>query len=494
MKNIKSIEEFLFESKATAKKRFLDRGLIDQANFDWFLEVDITPTKKFIEKMCEFFVDGEDIADIVNTFEKVISLSNRQILNFDISLIKSLSELQNLISEKEGYQSRSEKNLSAQQGAEVVYSDDRFLVLYITTEEASKKYGKETTWCISAEKDNQWDEYYTKRESRFYFIIDKTPSNPNWKKLAVQFEKTGRIFVYNSLDNKSNYSDYVYDVITFNYVIDNIGVPVNIFNKEDHQQDVKRYINDGKYIKTTYEDDTYKVVYLSDIIPLEYCSYGTMFRNKWNDLPFYIIENKILPITDEFHKLAIIDKTTSYDIYTAKGKRNIINIYNILNDYKIPHTAFNLDLDWINSSDLFRNVYGIKGEYTINEDGEIDVDGSVFITRSGITEIPVKFGKVTGDFWCERNNLTTLKNAPNWVGRDFDASENMLTDLEGSPEFVGRGFYCSYNPLESLKGAPKKVDWFICKGGLEKLPPLKMKITKKLVNSLIEVVKGVDLK
>jgi hypothetical protein len=69
----------------------------------------------------------------------------------------------------------------------------------------------------------------------------------------------------------------------------------------------------------------------------------------------------------------------------------------------------------------------------------------------------VKFGKVSGYFDCERNQLTSLEGAPQEVGGDFDCSNNQLTSLEGAPQEVGRNFYCSYNQLTSLEGAPQEV-------------------------------------
>jgi len=77
--------------------------------------------------------------------------------------------------------------------------------------------------------------------------------------------------------------------------------------------------------------------------------------------------------------------------------------------------------------------YDIKN-YTINEDGSIDVDGSVYLFQRGLTELPVQFRIVTGDFHCAFNKLTTL---------------------QGAPQTVGEGFYCNGNPLTSMSGAPQ---------------------------------------
>jgi hypothetical protein len=55
------------------------------------------------------------------------------------------------------------------------------------------------------------------------------------------------------------------------------------------------------------------------------------------------------------------------------------------------------------------------GEWTLNENGEVDVDGTVDMRNMNLTEIPVKFGEVKGEFSCSYNNLTTLKNCPTSV-------------------------------------------------------------------------------
>jgi hypothetical protein len=113
-----------------------------------------------------------------------------------------------------------------------------------------------------------------------------------------------------------------------------------------------------------------------------------------------------------------------------------------------------------NDSDLekqldkyIRNNGRIKS-YTINEDGTIDIDGTVSIVLQNITKIPIKFGKVTGDFYVCQNKLKSLEGSPYYVGGDFDCYSNKLTSLKGSPKEVGGSFYSSNNKLTSLEGMP----------------------------------------
>jgi hypothetical protein len=100
--------------------------------------------------------------------------------------------------------------------------------------------------------------------------------------------------------------------------------------------------------------------------------------------------------------------------------------------------------------------FGIRN-YTINEDSTIDVDGDVDLYRKGLTKIPLKFGKVSGNFSCGYNQLESLSGAPLSVGGDFSCGDNQLKSLEGSPLSVGGRFYCHSNQLISLEGISGRI-------------------------------------
>jgi hypothetical protein len=85
--------------------------------------------------------------------------------------------------------------------------------------------------------------------------------------------------------------------------------------------------------------------------------------------------------------------------------------------------------------------------YTINDDGIINVNGRVDLHNKGLTELPLRFNKVNGSFDCSDNKLTTLKGSPRWVGGSFYCNYNQLTSLEFSPDYVGSNFWCRFNKL-----------------------------------------------
>ena len=98
--------------------------------------------------------------------------------------------------------------------------------------------------------------------------------------------------------------------------------------------------------------------------------------------------------------------------------------------------------------------YGITN-YTINN-GLVDVDASVDLSYMRLTKLPLQFGKVTGNFNCSNNKLTsTLEGAPKTVEGNFNCHSNKLTSLEGAPQSVGGDFYCDNNPL------PKEIYTYV---------------------------------
>jgi len=212
MRHIIPLEDFLFESKRTAKENYLDRGLISENNFNLFLEVDTTPTKKFIDSMCQYFVNGSHKEDIISAFTQAIPLFTKGIIKVDIKSIKTLDELLTIVDEKSSHKTRSSIRDEAKEGATVVYEDGRYKILRIDTREASLIYGKGTKWCISANNDvgghQAFDTYYAEGCNNIYFIISKNNNmdDPLYK-VAVVVSPHGVLSAWDSKDKEIGFSE-----------------------------------------------------------------------------------------------------------------------------------------------------------------------------------------------------------------------------------------------------------------------------------------------
>jgi hypothetical protein len=107
---------------------------------------------------------------------------------------------------------------------------------------------------------------------------------------------------------------------------------------------------------------------------------------------------------------------------------------------------------------LLKEYFEIEGTPTINLDGTVNIEGHCILKQDKkVNQLPVKFGKVSGDFYCNGNRLTSLVGAPQSVGGYFSCSRNRLTSLIGAPQSVGGDFYCDDNQFTSLEGAPQSV-------------------------------------
>lgn len=108
--------------------------------------------------------------------------------------------------------------------------------------------------------------------------------------------------------------------------------------------------------------------------------------------------------------------------------------------------------------------------YTINDDGSIDVDDDVDLCHQVLNKLPLKFRNVSGhfdcsynfltslegcpqsvgDFYCENNGLTSLYGCPQIILGDFDCQDNEIIDFKGFPEFYEGEFYFSGNPVQEI--------------------------------------------
>jgi hypothetical protein len=95
--------------------------------------------------------------------------------------------------------------------------------------------------------------------------------------------------------------------------------------------------------------------------------------------------------------------------------------------------------------------------WTKNHDGSYDVKGNVNLSNQGLTKLPWKFNKVTGNFYCGYNKLTSLDGAPQTVGGGFYCSFNELTSLDGAPQTVGGDFWCNNNKVKFSEDDVRKI-------------------------------------
>ena len=109
--------------------------------------------------------------------------------NKDINSYKGLEELELAVQSIKD--KKKEKSLKKQR--DIIYKDDRYLVVSPKTHEASCTYGAGTKWCVTQRDSDRYWRQYSKRAT-FFFIIDKTKdeSDPLYKVASCVFGDTTR--------------------------------------------------------------------------------------------------------------------------------------------------------------------------------------------------------------------------------------------------------------------------------------------------------------
>jgi hypothetical protein len=100
-------------------------------------------------------------------------------------------------------------------------------------------------------------------------------------------------------------------------------------------------------------------------------------------------------------------------------------------------------MNWLHSMDIYDydicdGVVHVVGDVDLNGRGLGSIplrfgclSGNFFCTSRGIGCIPFQFGYVSGNFLCTGNNLESLAGCPSEVGGDFDCRSNWFV---GKPD------------------------------------------------------------
>tara|TARA_Y100000034_G_scaffold130941_1_gene190595 strand:+ start:514 stop:2160 length:1647 start_codon:yes stop_codon:yes gene_type:complete len=148
---------------------------------------------KYLEKPS---YDGDPVYDtnvpflvkifyLVNRFHKLLPYMKNKDLYFYKSHMNLVDALKNA---EKAYAAKKEKRMlkdAAKKGGRIIWEFGNIAVIRPLTTEASCLFGKQTKWCISASKTNNYFQEYTDRGQSFYFLFLPGATTPKWKKIAL---------------------------------------------------------------------------------------------------------------------------------------------------------------------------------------------------------------------------------------------------------------------------------------------------------------------
>ena len=186
----------------------------------------------------------EHFVGLIKDFDKYQS----QLPKKDINQYVSLNELEKVILYIRG----KNKDKEEEKKVEKIYEDNKFVVVKPKTEQASCKYGSNTTWCVTSRGTGHFDAY-TSGGQELYFIINKVNStDKNYSKVAVHFNQVGEPTFWDSQDKIM--SDREVNILKYAYpeIIDAIGTDFKEISKSNKYR-ILNPIFDNKGITTRTE-------------------------------------------------------------------------------------------------------------------------------------------------------------------------------------------------------------------------------------------------
>ena len=203
MKHLKLFEDWnLMESLASAREKYLITNQISDEEFNLIKDLDPSKNFKYVEKMIDVYLkDSPDIQELGKVFKDFDEMSKKnQIKNADITSYRSFSEILDTTQKTFSEYEENQKLKSKANKIDVVYEDDKVLVLIPRTHEAVCKYGSGTKWCITEEDPKHYLRYKQNLITHYFVIMKGLPmSNPNYK-MAVSVTEDGGFECNDALD------------------------------------------------------------------------------------------------------------------------------------------------------------------------------------------------------------------------------------------------------------------------------------------------------
>jgi len=115
--------------------------------------------------------------------------------------IKHYQTIEQLKSEIEQHENKNRREVREIDGADIVFENDRYVVVYPKTHEASCFYGSGTKWCTAAMEGQSHFRRYNTGKKLFYVIDKKRKTQDEYYKVAVIHEFNGNIDFYDAKDD-----------------------------------------------------------------------------------------------------------------------------------------------------------------------------------------------------------------------------------------------------------------------------------------------------
>jgi hypothetical protein len=231
-KLLRSNRSAILENTKQAKQ-YVQQGKLTPEELKTFIELDPSPTRKYVGWMAKQFINGEADVDGLSSYVKQFDTlaGKNKTQTQDIYQLKSFKDLKSEVDDiNASGGDKSTKDLESD--FDVVIDNSDLYIASPHTHEASRKLGlsqfafrdcgdgnKDSSWCTTYKAPNHFNDYYYKNNVTFYYI--KVKSNDliqklkeafpsRWKNLvvvALAILENGKIDGYDGLDKRIKVGD-----------------------------------------------------------------------------------------------------------------------------------------------------------------------------------------------------------------------------------------------------------------------------------------------
>lgn len=142
----------------------------------------------------DFNINLQRVKELLKTF-------NDQSKNFEVKDIYKYSSIDDLSNAIKELEKRVRREVKSVEGADIIYEDDRFVVVAPLDYKASCYYGAGSKWCVASHTTTSHWENYNRKNKLFYFIDKTKPSSDVFYKVAMLQNYAGDKTFWNALDN-----------------------------------------------------------------------------------------------------------------------------------------------------------------------------------------------------------------------------------------------------------------------------------------------------
>jgi hypothetical protein len=215
-------------------KQYVAQGKLSEEDLKTLIEIDPTPTRKFVYWMAKQWVDKTvtDIGDLGRTIGQYNTFLNKgKAKTKDIYQFNSFKDLKNEVDQlNQSGKALSSKDLESDY--DTIIDNSNLLIMSPHTHEASRKLGlsyfafrdckdkkKDSAWCTTYKAPDHFNDYYYKNNVTFYYIKVKSPEiieklkiafPKRWEQMvvvALAVLSNGKIDGYDGLDKQISTKD-----------------------------------------------------------------------------------------------------------------------------------------------------------------------------------------------------------------------------------------------------------------------------------------------